>query len=105
MMRYMILGLLQHHGVRHGYALMKEIRARTGVQVSIGNVYRELARLAREGLGRSTPNPPEADPRRAPYEITSPGSAAFAARLSAMPAPAPGPLPDQFSPRAFFLGP
>ena len=52
MMRHMLLGLLQHHGARHGYALMKEIRARTGVQVSIGSIYRELARLVREGLAR-----------------------------------------------------
>ena len=51
-MRHMLLGLLQHHGARHGYALMKEIRARTGVQLSIGNVYRELARLVREGIVR-----------------------------------------------------
>ena len=104
MMRHMLLGLLQHHGARHGYALMKEIRARTGMQVSIGNVYRELARLAREGLVRSTPNPPEADPRRAPYEITAAGSAAFDAWLSAMPARTQGPFHDEFSARAFFLG-
>ena len=103
-MRHMLLGLLQHHGARHGYALMKEIRARTGMQVSIGNVYRELARLAREGLVRSTPNPPEADPRRAPYEITAAGSAAFDAWLSAMPARTQGPFHDEFSARAFFLG-
>src|SRR5206468_6262338 len=104
MMRHMLLGLLQHHGARHGYALMKEIRARTGVQVSIGNVYGELARLAREGLVRSTPNPPEADPRRAPYEITAAGIAAFEAWLSATPTKTQAPFHDEFSARAFFLG-
>src|SRR5213593_4358311 len=104
MMRHMLLGLLQHHGARHGYALMKEIRARTGVQVSIGNMYRELARLAREGLVRSTPNPPEADPRRAPYEITAAGIAAFEAWLSAPPTRTQPPFHDEFSARAFFLG-
>jgi len=104
MMRHMILGLLRHHGVRHGYALMKEIRARTGVHASIGNIYRELARLAREGLARSTPNPPEADPRRAPYEITAAGIAAFEAWLSATPTKTQAPFHDEFSARAFFLG-
>ena len=104
MMRHMILGVLRHHGARHGYALMKEICARTGVQVSIGNVYRELARLAREGLARSTPNPPEADPRRAPYEITAAGIAAFGAWLSTTPTKMQAPFHDEFSARAFFLG-
>src|SRR5213594_3526042 len=104
MMRYMILGLLRHHGARHGYALMKEIRARTGVQVSIGSIYRELARLVREGLARSTPNPPEADPRRAPYEITAAGIAVFEAWLSAPPTKTQAPFHDEFSARAFFLG-
>jgi len=104
MMRHMILGLLRHHGARHGYALMKEIRARTGVQVSIGNMYRELARLTREGLARSTPNPPEADPRRAPYEITAAGIAAFEAWLSTTPTKTQAPFHDEFSARAFFLG-
>ena|SRR5207249_4530242 len=99
MMRHMILGVLRHHGARHGYALMKEIRARTGVQVSIGNVYRELARLAREGLARSTPNPPEADPRRAPYEITAAGIAAFGAWLSTTPTKMQAPFHDEFSAR------
>jgi len=104
MMRHMLLGLLQHHGARHGYALMKEIRARTGVQVSIGNVYRELARLVREGLVRSTPNPPEMDARRAPYEITAAGTAAFDAWLAATPTRTQAPVHDEFSARALFLG-
>ena len=103
-MRHMILGLLRHHGARHGYALMKEIQARTGVQVSIGNVYRELARLAREGLVRSTPNPPEVDPRRAPYEITAAGIAAFEAWLAATPTRTQAAFHDEFSARALFLG-
>src|SRR3989475_12740961 len=104
MMRHMILGVLRHHGARHGYALMKEIRARTGVQVSIGNVYPGLARWAREGLARSTPNPPEADPRRSPYEITAAGIAAFGAWLSTTPTKTQAPFHDEFSARAFFLG-
>jgi DNA-binding PadR family transcriptional regulator len=104
MMRYMILGLLRHHGARHGYALMKEIRGRTGVQLSIGNVYRELARLARAGLVRSTPNAPETDPRRAPYEITAAGIAAFEAWLAATPARIQAPFHDEFTARALFLG-
>jgi DNA-binding PadR family transcriptional regulator len=103
-MRHMLLGLLRDHGARHGYALMKEIRTRTGLQVSIGNVYRELARLAREGLVRSTPNPPETDPRRAPYEITAAGTTAFEAWLAATPARPPAPCHDEFSARALFLG-
>src|SRR5437867_7198255 len=104
MMRHMILGLLRHHGARHGYALMKEIRARTGVQVSIGNVYRELARLAREGLVRSIANPPGVDPRRAPYEITPAGITAFDAWLPRVSTKTLIPHQDEFCARALFLG-
>jgi|SRR5205809_1291719 len=83
---------------------MKAVQARIGLNVSIGNVYRELARLAHEGLVRSTPNPAGADPRRAPYEITPAGVAAFDAWLSAVPTKALTPHHDEFCARAFFLG-
>jgi DNA-binding PadR family transcriptional regulator len=104
MMRYIMLGLLRHNGPRHGYSLMKGVQARIGLNISIGNVYRELARLAQEGLVRSTPNPAGADPRRAPYEITPAGVAAFDAWLSAAPTKAPALHHDEFCARAFFLG-
>jgi len=104
MMRYVMLGLLRHNGSRHGYALLKEVRARIGLNLSIGNVYRELAHLVTDGLVRSTQNPAGADPRRAPYEITPAGVAAFDSWLSAPPAKALVHHHDEFCARAFFLG-
>ena len=82
MMRHLLLGLLRHCGPRHGYALMKSYRDSSGRRLSIGNIYRELQRLAGEGLVRSAPNPPDADPRRIPYEITSAGAQRFDAWLA-----------------------
>jgi len=104
MMRYVMLGLLRHKGPRHGYALLKEVRARIGLNLSIGNVYRELAHLVTDGLVRSTQNPAGADPRRAPYEISPAGIAAFDSWLSAPPTKALAPHHDEFCARAFFLG-
>jgi DNA-binding PadR family transcriptional regulator len=104
MMRYVILGLLRHNGPRHGYALLKEVRARIGLNLSIGNVYRELAHLLTDGLLASTANPVGADPRRAPYEITPAGIATFDSWLSAAPTKALVHHHDEFCARAFFLG-
>ena len=70
MFRYLILGLLRIRDRMHGYALVKEYRERSGMEVSTGNFYRELQRLVVDGLIRSAANPPEADARRTPYEIT-----------------------------------
>ena len=75
--RYLVLGLLRDGEPRHGYALMKEYQDYTGVRLSTGNFYRELQRLAREGLVSTADNPEGADPRRAPYRITETGTAAF----------------------------
>ena len=104
MMRYVMLGVLRHNGPRHGYALLKEVRARIGLNLSIGNVYRELAHLVTDGLVRSTHNPAGSDPRRAPYEITSTGIGAFDSWLSAPPTKALAHHHDEFCARAFFLG-
>ena len=77
MIRYVVLGLLRGGTAHHGYALMKEYRGRSGSHVVGGRFYREIRRLAREGLVRPTTNSPGADPRRVPYEITPAGAAEF----------------------------
>jgi DNA-binding PadR family transcriptional regulator len=103
MFRYLVLGLLRSGGSFHGYALMKEYRERSGLQLSTGNFYRELQRLMGEGLVRTVANPADADPRRAPYEITEAGSFAFDAWLSKPPGSGVGRYEDELSSRALFL--
>src|SRR5205809_2770875 len=83
MLRYVVLALLADGNPAHGYALMKAYRERSGVRLSIGNVYRELSRLAGEGLIVAATNPPGADPRRVPYRITDKGRDALATWLAA----------------------
>lgn len=83
MLRYVLLALLADGSLAHGYALMKAYRERSGVRLSIGNVYRELSRLAGEGFIVAATNPPGADPRRAPYRITEKGRETLTAWLAA----------------------
>lgn len=101
MFRYVVLGLLRH-GPGHGYALMKEFRRRSGWSTNAGNFYRELQRLAGDGLLRVVANPADADPRRSSYEITAAGEAAFDQWLSE-PASLTGPRMDALALRALFL--
>ena len=104
MLRYVLLALMSNGQPVHGYALMKAYEERSGIRLSIGNIYRELQRLAAGGLVRAAANPPGADPRRVPYEITPAGSAAFAEWLST---PTAGPVTEcggAFAFRALFLG-
>jgi DNA-binding PadR family transcriptional regulator len=103
MFRYLVLGLLRSGGARHGYALMKEYRERAGIQVSTGNFYRELARLVAEGLVQTVGRSPGTDPRRAPYEVTPAGIAAFDAWLHAPLGPLIAAQDDGLSARAVFL--
>ena len=77
MFGHVILGLLRDCRLRHGYEIMTEYRERAGSPVSIGNIYRELARLAGQGLLQTGINPPDADARRIPYHITEKGRLAF----------------------------
>jgi DNA-binding PadR family transcriptional regulator len=78
-----LLALLANGDAAHGYALMKAYRDRSGFRLSIGNVYRELQRLVGEGLIVTAANPPGADARRAPYQITDAGREALAMWLGA----------------------
>jgi DNA-binding PadR family transcriptional regulator len=77
MLRYVLLALLADGQPRHGYALMKAFGERSGVRLSIGNVYRELQRLLGEGLIVTAANPIGADPRRTPYTLTDRGREAL----------------------------
>lgn len=77
MFRHLVLGLLRDGQSRHGYELTTEHQRRTGSSVSTGNFYRELQRLAVEGMIETSANPPDADGRRIPYQITEEGCREF----------------------------
>jgi len=76
MFRYHLLGLLRTAN-HHGYALAKEYQRRSGVEVALGGIYRELRALNEQGLVRRLSTPADGDPRRAPYGITEKGRRAF----------------------------
>ena len=102
MMRYVILGLLRDRRARHGYALMKEYREKSGRAVSVGNVYRELQRLRADGLVQTGENPPGADPRRLPYAISELGMREFDRWLERRGGGGVDTPDDEYSMRAFF---
>ncbi len=77
MLRQLILAVLRDGKPRHGYGIMKEYRDAVGADVGVGSFYREIQRLADEGLVKPASNPVGADPRRIPYEITPRGMAEF----------------------------
>ena len=103
MFRFLILGLLRNGTRLHGYALVKEYRERSGSEVSTGNFYRELQRLVVDGLIRSAANPPEADARRTPYEITDVGASLFDEWFTARDAAGGAFSEDDISARALFM--
>jgi DNA-binding PadR family transcriptional regulator len=103
MFRFLILGLLRNGARLHGYALVKTYRERSGVEVSTGNFYRELQRLVLDGLIRSADNPPQADARRTPYEITSVGIEVFDEWFAARDAAGAAASEDDISARALFM--
>jgi DNA-binding PadR family transcriptional regulator len=82
MFRYLVLGLLRGAGPLHGYALMKAYCERSGTRISTGSFYRELAKLVADGFVTTAAPQPDADPRRAPYQISLRGAAAFDAWLA-----------------------
>ena len=74
---HVVLGLLRDGKPRHGYELRMTYLKQSGLQLGTGNFYRELMRLAADGLVKAVANPPDADARRIPYEITETGRTDF----------------------------
>jgi DNA-binding PadR family transcriptional regulator len=64
-------------GPKHGYSLIQDIEAMSGVTLGPGTLYGVLARLEEEGLVEALP----ADDRRRPYKITGHGAAVLRERL------------------------
>jgi DNA-binding PadR family transcriptional regulator len=58
-------------GEKHGYAMMEDIEAMTGVHLGPGTLYGALSRLEQSGLILALP----ADERRRPYQLTAQGTA------------------------------
>ena len=67
-------------GLKHGYALIQDIRQFAGVELGPGTLYGALDRLERLGLIEPLP----ADERRHPYRITAPGEAALRVHLDSL---------------------
>src|SRR5262245_15712540 len=103
MFRYLILGMLRNGARMHGYAMVKDYRERSGIEVSTGNFYRELQRLVLDGYIRAAANPPGADARRTPYEITEVGTALFDEWFLNQHAAAGAAPEDDLSARALFI--
>jgi DNA-binding PadR family transcriptional regulator len=66
-------------GVKHGYALTKDIEAFAGIRLAPGTLYEALARLDAQGLIEAV----ESDDRRRPYRLTVAGAAVLRAHLEA----------------------
>ncbi|HJQ85145.1 MAG TPA: PadR family transcriptional regulator [Candidatus Binatia bacterium] len=104
MLRYVLLALLADGRATHGYALMKAYAERSGVRLSIGNIYRELQRLVAAGWITTVANPVGADARRAPYTITAAGRQALLAWLTESAQFLARPVPDELAHRLALIG-
>ena len=67
-------------GPRHGYAIVKDVEAVSGVRLGPGTLYATLARLEARGLIEAL----AADARRRPYRITGAGLELVRERLERM---------------------
>jgi DNA-binding PadR family transcriptional regulator len=103
MFRHLILGLLRDGVPRHGYALVKAYRERSGIRLCSSNFYRELQRLTAEGLVSPATASADDDMRRAPYVVTAAGRAAFNAWLVQADAGGITQYEDEMSVRALFV--
>lgn len=75
---YILVSLSQ--GPRHGYAIMTDVEAISGVPMGPGTLYGALARLERRGLIEALP--PE--DRRRPYRLTGLGASTLEAQLASL---------------------
>ena len=66
-------------GVKHGYALTKDIEAFAGVRLAPGTLYEALSRLEGQGFIEAV----ESHDRRRPYRLTAAGAVALRAHLDA----------------------
>ena len=66
-------------GPKHGYAVIKDIEAMSGVAFGPGTLYGVLARLEEEGLVEALPS----EDHRRPYRITATGATVLRERLEA----------------------
>lgn len=67
-------------GPKHGYAMMEDIEAMSGVRLGPGTLYGALARLERRGLIQ----PLESEDRRRPYRLTAVGATALREQLTSL---------------------
>ena len=67
-------------GPQHGYAIVKDVIALSGVRLGPGTLYATLARLEARGLVEGLPS----EDRRRPYRITATGLALVRERLERM---------------------
>jgi DNA-binding PadR family transcriptional regulator len=65
-------------GKKHGYAMMDDIQAMTGVRLGAGTLYGAITRLEQAGLIEPLP----VDERRRPYRLTAQGAALLHQTLS-----------------------
>ena len=67
-------------GAKHGYAIMADVAAFSGVTMEPGTLYGALSRLERRGWVR----PLDSEERRKPYEITAAGQEVLSEQLASM---------------------
>jgi DNA-binding PadR family transcriptional regulator len=67
-------------GEKHGYAMMEDIEAMTGVHLGPGTLYGAISRLEQDGLIESLP----ADERRRPYRLTAQGAVFLRSYLASL---------------------
>ena len=67
-------------GPKHGYAIMTDVAAFSGISMEPGTLYGALSRLERRGWVR----PLATEERRRPYEITAAGQEVLAEQVNTM---------------------